>query len=299
MKKIYLHVGPHKTGSTLLQQFAKNNKEIMRSHGIFYVHNTRLLPHWDIKKYIADGFSLLKGDFINFLEKEVVSKKEFGNILVSYEGFSGAIGKEKNIYPFSDVILKNISDAASEMGYDLHVIFVIKRQDNFIESMALQNVQSGRLVPYDKFIASTPCLSSINWLEVLVGLEKIVGRSKLSVMVFEEIKKSAESFITKFFRIIAEDFKIISYEPGFQNPSMSGIAYEFSLEAFKYIPDVKSRKELIRFLQQKFPASKYGKLTIFSDQERKEIISASSESNKLLFSRYNMDCEIYKEFYTS
>ena len=80
MKKLFLHVGPHKTGTTLIQKFMLDNQTKLLSSKLFYPKRfIRIYGHHEFRDRLKD--MNLSSDDVNFLNQYA------GDVLLSSEDF--------------------------------------------------------------------------------------------------------------------------------------------------------------------------------------------------------------------
>ncbi|NCP65659.1 MAG: hypothetical protein GW763_00125 [Paraglaciecola sp.] len=80
MKTLYLHVGPHKTGTTLLQKFMLDNTPALAEQGLVYPSNyIKIFGHHELRQKIVDR--ALSDEDVQFINQSTQ------NILFSSEDF--------------------------------------------------------------------------------------------------------------------------------------------------------------------------------------------------------------------
>jgi hypothetical protein len=142
MKKLYIHCGFHKTGTTSLQHALKDNAANLLKHNVLYPavgvpaklagqHNLA----WQLARYRR--FDPALGDW-NTLLSEI---KHFdGTVVISSEDFEGTLLKPND--------WKGLVSKLSKLGFQ--VIFVIYLRDplTYLESIYLENLKSGSAEEY-------------------------------------------------------------------------------------------------------------------------------------------------------
>ncbi|GGO79543.1 hypothetical protein GCM10011348_14090 [Marinobacterium nitratireducens] len=122
-KKIFLHIGSHKTGTTSIQRFLSLNTEALSDQGFFY-----LIPNpWPL---------VIKTNGVDFAHNiktegfDIIDDLGHDNIIISHENYSW----------LSD--LRNISllkKSLSRFGRDIKIVLYLRRQD----SLAVSQKQEG------------------------------------------------------------------------------------------------------------------------------------------------------------
>ncbi|ELS02767.1 hypothetical protein Xen7305DRAFT_00024850 [Xenococcus sp. PCC 7305] len=140
MKKLFLHIGLHKTGTTTLQRFLLRNRSNLRNSGYLY-------PQIGIPGKLAAQHNLgwltinsKKANPAFGTWKEVheeIDNSSLDNIIISAESFGLANRKAIKI-------LK------SELKfYDVKIIVYLRRQDRILESQYIQHLKMGILPKSD------------------------------------------------------------------------------------------------------------------------------------------------------
>ena len=148
-KKIYLHIGLHKTGTTTLQNFLSRNKKVLLNYGYLYPesgmtyfghHN---LP-WQVRP--DPRFSNKHGTWQD-LHAEIESKS-VNNIILSSEDF-------ESLPPDS------IEKVRQELQpYETQLIVYLRRQDSLIQSMYTQLIKGGHRGTFSNFLREAKNVNS-------------------------------------------------------------------------------------------------------------------------------------------
>ena len=155
-RKLFLHIGLPKTGTTYLQCQIQNNREQLRSNGI-YVPKTGLL--------VGEGHNLLAlalqperwHQFSNEISASLPSMwhdllEEIDNcgcqtILVTSEVFSWELKTPEQIKSVRDYLI----------NYDVRIVFCERNPYDFISSMYGHLIRTGRgPYPLDSFLLEFP-----------------------------------------------------------------------------------------------------------------------------------------------
>lgn len=124
-RKCYLHIGTHKTGTTSVQSFLYQNRNVLKEKSIFYpaiIENETDAGHHSIAATIAKNNnydSLKKEPQIENLLQQIKSSN-YETTILSSEIFS----------TISPSLVKKVF-----AEFDCKVICFLRRQDEFIESM--------------------------------------------------------------------------------------------------------------------------------------------------------------------
>jgi hypothetical protein len=175
-RKLILHVGRHKTGTTSLQRFLSlNDRLLLEKHSILYAATGRS------NNYHHPVFRSLfeKG---NYLDQRLISelKKEFDEsnadtLLLSSEMLSRpGVSREK---------LQIIKSAFQDFSID--VIIYLRRQDDFLESAYAERVKQG-ICSFPQDIHSLDEILALDYYEFIKRYTSVFGEGNVGVRVFSK-----------------------------------------------------------------------------------------------------------------
>lgn len=148
MKKIYIHIGPNKTGSTTIQKSLFQNEELLNQNG-FYIPKTGIINNEEAKH--------------NYLEWELRGKKKYSrngawNDLLGEIQLTNAdkiIISNENFYRLTHEEMNRIKSYLEK--YKIIIVFYARRQDKRFQSLWAQRVKNPSHKKEDK--------SFVEWLE--------------------------------------------------------------------------------------------------------------------------------------
>lgn len=139
MKKIYIHIGTEKTGTTAIQDFLHDNSKLLaEKHKIF-------IPIWEgdvsqnthkriSKAFVPDKsmtpqYKIISIESFESILNNFVKSQHFNKLIISSELFSYSTAKE-------------IMELKSTLqNFDVTIIVFLRRQDEYIESIYDQHVK--------------------------------------------------------------------------------------------------------------------------------------------------------------
>jgi hypothetical protein len=126
MKKIILHIGPHKTGSTYLQKKLLEASELLESNGFLYPRDQSL------SQYAQHDLALPKnfGDFRSLIEKFTALPDHIHTLLISSENFDRL--KQVEVLELSKLI-----------KIPIEVVFFHRQASKLLYSSWQEEVKSG------------------------------------------------------------------------------------------------------------------------------------------------------------
>lgn len=174
LKPLTLHIGMGKTGTTVLQNFFWNNRELLEQKGISYPslgladHAHHLLsPH--VPHYMRERWQ-----FCNVYQWSAqLAELKTPQVLLSSEIMVSSTPEE--IQHYFEVVCQHFRP---------RVVLYLRRQDHMIASMYNQLVKSGRQKrPLSAILASQ--ISQQDYLHRIKPWEQVLGRDALLIRPFE------------------------------------------------------------------------------------------------------------------
>ncbi|MFT4803659.1 MAG: hypothetical protein ACI9YE_000854 [Psychroserpens sp.] len=182
MKKLILHVGMPKTGTSAIQYFLEMNQSVLGGNGFAYPGNGTANSNRSTTGNAGELNRLARQEsedpqevFFKRFKKLVESEEcvSADNVILSNEGLHRlASGFHSRIKEYCDA--KNI---------DVQIVFYLRVQSELLESGFLQRSKSGR-VKFDDYFQVWS--GKMNYLGFLDKLSEVYGRAALSVRRYGE-----------------------------------------------------------------------------------------------------------------
>ncbi|WDE99121.1 hypothetical protein PQO03_14895 [Lentisphaera profundi] len=208
---LYLHIGTRKTGTTVLQNFFYDNKELLMKKGILYPTSDLLMRkgtthhHRVVENKRVDG--------IRTREQILEEKSKAKVCLISSE------------------ILEDFRDNTDrlqelfKLAVNIKVIVYLRRQDSYLESLYCQKIKMRRCKSDIYDFEDEVCLDYCILLDFWSGL---VGKENIIVRPYEKEHFVGANIFDDFLSIFnlrsVEGFRILK---SFSNPSLDSAALEF------------------------------------------------------------------------
>jgi hypothetical protein len=209
-RRLFIHCGLHKTGTTALQTFLRDNTEPLRGAGILYPYAGRPDSYprgqhnlaWQIAR--DRRFDKTWGD-IEALAKEI---DDFGgDLLLSSEDFEGSLGKPEAFRPL-------VQYAASTQR-ELVLIIYVRNQIPYVESIYCEKLRHGLGQEYARMVEQV-----INSKVYLMNewifhfdyqfIAKAMGAIPNVRLIFRDYHNlRADSVVTDFMSVIGKDLPIV------------------------------------------------------------------------------------------
>lgn len=190
--RIVLHVGAHKTGTSLVQKFLRDRQKLCARHDLTYIgrKETNTLIGWG--KVPVRQPEMLR----TRLEQEAARSPRH-TMLISHENSLGRafIPGEPGIYPTAKRCAEGLRVATD--GLDVRVVFYVRTMADFAESYYLQTVHEGGARRFDEWVAELDP-TSWRWQPVVDVLDEVFGPARVLIGDFNEIADGQESYLHRF-----------------------------------------------------------------------------------------------------
>lgn len=212
-KTLYLHIGTPKTGTTSIQHFCYNNREVLLQKGYLYpgfpfsyankgkyrnglfleavfCDNDGIRQREQEEENFKSGLQILKELFINN-----------NNIILSDEGIWTACFNRKRGMP----LIRRLKEEAVQSGYNIKIIVYLRRQDDFLLSWYNQvikhNITTKNTLTWEEYFDNYNKYINLDYLSCLKKLERIFGRENIIARRFDKNYFKENSLISDFLDI--------------------------------------------------------------------------------------------------
>jgi len=201
-KRLYLHVGMDKTGTSAIQKFVYDNRSKLLDDGDIYYPATGL---WGDYSHHPFAFSIFnqhgysEKKLLKLTKKLVKEVEGRNNVLISSECLFKAPLKE-NFRIFRDNIFSCFDD--------VRVIVYVRRQDHWVESRHKHSILSGSELPLEMLQRPFFC----NYKQFIDHWSDLVGEESVVVRAYEKQQFVGGSIFSDFLSIfgieLSERYKI-------------------------------------------------------------------------------------------
>lgn len=301
-KKIILHIGCEKTGSTSIQRFLfKNRKVLLKTHGILYPisltspyshsrgNHTRLgIYTCDENKKLAKRLSkrVNLDKFREEIEKKFsreIENTSFNMLLLSNEW----LHRVRNPQEF--LRLKTFLGKVSD---EIEIVLYIRRQDKLALSRYSTSIKAGNFKPFrfpnpHKRQGRLPYL--YDFYSIYENWVNFFGRGNVKIRIFDPEKLTGQDVVRDFISFLDIPSNGFTFIPP-KNTSLtdSGIRImrQMNYISRRFRMPTFVRKPLIQIFSLIFS----GKPHLSSKNQCASFLSRFSESNKRLSDQYLKDC---------
>ena len=263
-KKIFLHLGMTKTGSTSLQMFFHNNRDVISKKGIFYPET--------IKKKVNHHNLIFQKENRDFLISQI-ENTNYDSYVISSE----------NLYKYFIPTVPDFNEIISK--YDVYPIIYLRRQETWIQSIYQQLVCQWEFKfkgNIDEFIESMS--EHLRYIDIISYYDKLYG-AKLSVRSYEYVSKKTDIF-SDFCSVINLDTAGVDLASRKANQSMSYTGTEIirTLNILGVPMDQRNYRKLISFFRRK--SNKEAKFGFLSKNHAKQLSDKYYKMNSKIASEY-------------
>lgn len=259
-KTVAFHVGAHKTATSLLQKYMRDNRELLRKHGIYYVSRSAM------NRYVGWGDKLVADpEAVADVVRQPLRLPWFRLVVVSHENTLGRPFAEggAHLYPRAPELIDALARALP-----LHrtkIVLSVRPQDELLESYYLQSVHEGGHLRFDAWLDRLD-LDALSWTPLVDKLYEAFDR--VEVLDFRRIAGGQEAYIREFFdRIDPHRPFDIEYSPR-RNPSISEKGLRMALAANPQLRSSTERRVMRRFLQSNFSNVRYPRPDLLTNEQR-------------------------------
>lgn len=277
-----MHLGAHKTATSLVQGFLRKNSRFRRKNDIAFI------TRGDCNDLIGWGLDA-KADHTLLparLRQEVGSTK--GRVILSHENALGRAFTSDHHGPYGNAEKLATNLAAAVADFDVTVIFYIRPLASFVESYYLQTIHEGRHHTFDKWSARCVDLDTISWQPTVDALNSAFGKERVLIGDFNEIKAGQTPFLADFFRRCGFEARSLPDYEAQYNPSVSARGLQMALAVNPYLESIPERRLMRKFLQTNFsnrteerarpmPDDMRARLAEVDDREYQAILAAQPD----------------------
>ena len=272
MTTLIIHMGAHKTASTLLQQRLAKQSDALHAQGV----------NFQAKESYALGGELMHHSPLSLQRLTELSAllhtSEHDKILWSCEGFMGDFYQH---YANQEPLLSDL--ATITKGVEVVWVLYVRRQDTFIESLYQQMMKEGRAPSWSDYYASI-AHHPYDWNCICEHIAAHFPQSDYHVFPYEMIEEDSGASIQALAEVMGVRLDVQA--TGVINPSLSPLGMRLGALT-PYVPSGKLRYAYRRLLQAGFPKRRAHAL--LSDHERAQLLDAYKQSNQQLFERWVRD----------
>lgn len=267
---VVLHLGAHKTGTSLIQKYMRDRPKIMRRNRIAAMSRTAgdELVGWGQEKILSKGLPEI-GRRIR--RSALLLRSRY---ILSHENALGRpfTSSGSTLYPDAGTLARRIVDGLPDKR--MMAVYYIRDQASFLESYYLQTIHEGKHHSFDEWV--TPKLAgSLSWRPLYDGLCEALGKENVLLKDFSsQIRQGQASFLSDFFSafmsVDAQKFENFEY-PARRNLSIGDLGLELALKINPHMKSKKDQKIARNFLQQLFSNADFPRPVLLSEEQKQPL----------------------------
>lgn len=276
--RVVLHVGAHKTGTSLVQWYFNDDPPMIRSLGISFIIRA------DSSELVGWGDKPVE-PFRARLEQEAA--KSPSAILMSMENALGRpfLPDRAGLYPDAVRGAEFLAEACA--GFDTHVVYYVRPIADFLESYYLQTVHQGGSHTFREWYDTLDGTHS--WQQAVQALDGTFGADRVHLGDFADMDEGNNAYLRTFMsRAGLPQPEAIDYAT-VRNPSVSARGLDIALGINPHLVDDAERRAVRLFLQKHFSNQVEERARPMPDDLRRAITEQTAEEFEALAARAATD----------
>lgn len=227
-KKLFLHVGLHKTGTTAIQGYLFENKDKLIEQGILYP-TTKFHPVG--QQRLAYAFNGINSPHLS--ESDVNTGEIFIELKKKLEEIkhNTLIISSENMTPSSDVkVISKIYKVF--IRYDVKVIIYLRNVSNYRQSLYREHIKlpNSETCSFSEFIPPYP----LSFEAIVNPWESVFGEENVFIRSYDELKEKNISVIDDFNAVVGINGNDLEMPIKKKNPTYPNIALDLIRAANNY-----------------------------------------------------------------
>ena len=293
-----IHVGAHKTGTSLIQNALKEGDDLLRREGVRF--SSRFDPVWQrhditecVKAVIAERVGDAERDAFAAFVDELRSEADRA-VIVSAEGLLGrplpaGRGQGTGLPLYATAAASASLLSAAE---PTRIVLYIRSQAGFVESMYRQRIKRGRRFTFEEWMAWIPPVG-LSWAPVVEAFEAEMGEGIVSVKWFRLPTIGAAAHVEEFLVDacgLDVPFDIPDVSTGKSNISYSDVAMEMARRTSDLL-EGRDERMFRQFLREHLSTATHPSSPLLSDDERSRITERYTAENRSILEDHGTPLE--------
>ncbi|MGK7909745.1 MAG: hypothetical protein AB4040_21265 [Synechococcus sp.] len=290
-RKVFLHIGTAKTGSTSIQTFLSHNRDLLYKNNYLYPSSPGKKNHLKLASFALDDSKMPH-------VRKLCGIKSRDDIIPFRESFTSDILNEVHSSKATNIIFSNehcdlllldsevkrLHDLISQISSDTTIILYVRRQDDFLTTMYSTMIKNGKTTKF-----SLPRKNDrYNFYALANRYAKYFGKNNIKVRLFKSELLKNSDVVDDFLDLVGiPDINLLE-TVNKSNLSLDVKHLDFLRRLNQYVPRVqngssfKERGNLVKLLE-KFSTGP----TVTLDRESLDLFMSNfHESNTMLAKEY-------------
>lgn len=279
MRKLFIHVGTHKAGSTTIQRFLGDNEDLLVGH-FYHFRNSYHLG----ARFMKNLVDIRDVPVLRQQLNDLGHLSGHDRLFFSGEGF---FGRPDDGYANGGRCAALLRECTAD--FDVRIIVIVRQQIPFLESLYQQAVkQGGWTSSFGRYLDSVPW-QRFDWNALITeGYERAFGRENVTVIPFESFSSPNANPVWRILEMLGLPGDHLGPVPRY-NVSLSRKGLEL-MKGYNatHGGDESSQRTMFRkHLEREHPKPK-GDAPIASPEERSMVEAAFHVANMALATRYDI-----------
>lgn len=274
MKRLVLHIGSNKTGSTSIQQFLHRNHDVLHAAGIYFPSEATSPLH--AHHYLA---SSVRSHPFKVYDDGKTPQELTESILIGSQGCDRIIISSELFFDEKSIAEDKLRVLTSEFEH-VEVIVYLRRQDLYAESFYNSRIRTGaKLSSLTEFVEN----GQFDYSQKLEFWERVAD--KVTVGIFEKNQMTGGDLLMDFVTKAGISLPdVLDFDIPRTNEAVNSVAAEV-LGNINAIADIgqPKRNAIGNYFNELYPTQKGHR---FCADQRREIINRFESSNRELGQRY-------------
>lgn len=271
LRALVLHLGAHKTGTSLVQKYLRDKERQCQAAGIWPMPRGEgdEFIGWGRAAEVAAGAEGLRA---RLAEAEARKVRCF---VLSHENALGRPFRQEAPHLYPDAA-RHGANLRQALGADRpwRVVYYIRNQASFLESYYLQTVHEGAWHDFDSYMTGLGA-HGFSWVPLYEALCDLFGAENVVLRSFDEdIAAGQAAYLERFLRAATaadlKPFGAFDYKP-VRNPSVGDRGLDLARAINPLLRNPSERKLFRKFLQEHFSNRDYPRPALLSEAAKAEM----------------------------
>lgn len=230
-RRVYLHIGQGKTGTSTIQQFLVRNRTALASHGYLYPEISGPARHLELSLYARPDSEMMgtsnwwrvpwdsPAGLRTAIEKELPDQ-------IAESGCETVVFSDEGLWRMPLPALTTLVEALGPID-ELVIVVYLRRQDDHLVSRYKQSVRSGKTHLLSDLLARTATIGAWEYDRTLQDVAATFPSARLVVRAYDSSRFRERSLVDDFLEAI--DLAGLDYdkEPLLINASLDAYTTEY------------------------------------------------------------------------
>lgn len=192
-RRLILHVGPHKTGSTYIQKrLLRSSGDLEKLGGIYPQVAVQIYGHHDLANHLHANPEA--PEMRAFADQIKLASAGYDTVILSSEVFS--LKQAEKLKAFAEIF----------DGFKIEVVYYLRRLSGFLPSHWQELIKAGDVISFEEYMmmacADRPPFKEFSQLAQLEVLRSVFGAESISILSYDNIQEAKGDVYQEFLKLI-------------------------------------------------------------------------------------------------